>query len=315
MKNQVGQEKATPRAEPEKGLKSETQSLRNAIAWITQAAHPSSRWALPEQPFDRQLLALSPLYLRSRRAYLEAGGRFYPALISSSRSLASPTLLIQEIEYSPIERELIWAATDPAQAKDSKHLMELRGYTSSIFHEQSHRLLWRLLPPPPQSREGVRRYLNFAESLVIATDMALGDELGPEFARRFFLTGAIYDPGAEIKRLKLSKTNYRHYLHALAYATYLSLELYSDDGSEEAVARFFPLPGKLHDRVIARTRKLDPLFIAVTNPDWQELNWKKVAKGLTTGPKASHLDLEKDALRENGLAHFWGEKWFRQMKL
>ena len=94
---------------------------------------------------------------------------------------------------------MIWSAIDPIESRNPERLLHLRTYSTSLFHEQNHRILWKLLPPAPVEKNALRRYLNFAESLVITLDMALGDELGAKLAPLFYLTGVTYDPGTTVR--------------------------------------------------------------------------------------------------------------------
>lgn len=255
--------------------------LREGIGLISRA-RAKHRLALDEQPFDRELLSLSPLFRRSRELYLSGGGEFRPALASSPRTLSSPILLTPQIEYSPIESEFFWAAGDPAQARKPEHLMQLRTFTSSLFHEQSHRILWRHLPPPPRDAAGLRRYLNFVESLVVVMDMALGDELGPAVSAVFYLGGAVYDPGTRVKELGLSRREYRNYLQAALYATFLCLEQYEPARIPDAVAaEFSSMPAELLERAVARSLRLDRGFVERTNPFWQKRHRAEVVRELS----------------------------------
>jgi hypothetical protein len=254
----------------------EGDALRMAVSLLARAQEkregfrttPSvERWVLPEQPFDRLLLESSRLFQRSRKLYRWVGGGHRPALLSTPRSLSSPTLLIPMIQYSPTESELIWMATDPAESRQSDGLLGLRTWTTSLFHEQNHRTLWALLPPPPSSRKGVRKYLNFAEALVIATDMALGDELGPELARMFYLVGTVYDPGTEVRAEIDSRRLYRNYLHAAVYASYLVLELFEEEEVRMGVRALYPQAGEFGERAVTRAGRLDRSFLERTNPE------------------------------------------------
>lgn len=265
-----------PRAERQ------NQSLRRAIALLAKTRPLSSPPDLvPEQPFDSHLLALSPLYRRSRSRYLSLGGTFVPALLSSGRSLGSPTLLSSEIHYSPVESELIWTAMDGVERQNAhragERILELRAFVTTLFHEQNHRTLWKLLPPSPSDRNGVRRYLNFAESLVITLDMALGDELGPRISSPFYLLGATYDPGTTIRELKVGRRVYRNYLQAALHATYLNLELFAPADIEAGIRALFPGLGGLAERAARRAGRLDRAFVWKTNPSWQRKNWRQVA--------------------------------------
>ncbi len=296
------------------GSRRQLKLLREGIRILAQAEPRAARGLeLAEQPFDRHLLALSPLYRRSRAEYLGGGGRFAPALVSSPRTLSSPILLSQLIEYSPIASELAWAATDPGQTRDDGHLLRLRTYSSSLFHEQSHRILWRLLPRPPRDAAGLRRYLNFVESLVITLDMALGDELGSELSAVFYLSGVLYDPGTPARE-GLSRRDYRNYLQAALHATYLCLELYAPDGIPEAIGALFAnQPEELWGRATRRALNLDRGFVTRTNPVWQRCHRKAVLAALSRlpgpawAPPVDPLDHREQYLL--------GEQWFARFGL
>ena len=288
--------------------------LRNGVrilAGSSVARHPQT---LKEQPFDTHLLAASPLFARSRQMYLKQGGRFYPTLVSSPRTLTSPILLEQEVEYTPIERELIWAASDPIESANPKTLSRLqltRTYCTSIFHEQSHRILWKFLPPPSRSVNEVARYLNFVESLVVTLDSALGDELGHGVSRIFHLAGITYDPGTDILFERPTKRIYRNYLQAILYTTYLKLELYEEVDIRKAVHALFSEDRKLTERAIRRALRLDDDFVQLTNPHWQKIHIPALIKKMgVKSPRA--LVLPTDPL-QNHVHYLWAERWFDLM--
>ena len=291
-----------------------SQSLRNAIRSLAKIKVPAPRVASPlEQPFDSLLLSFSPLYLGSRKLYLEHNGSFKPSLISSPRTLSSPSLLSLQIEYSPIESEYLWAATDPAQSRNEEALTTLRGLISNLFHEQNHRILWSFLPPPPASSAGMRRYLNFVESLVVILDMALSDELPAKMAQLCHLTGLTYDPGTEVKRELKNKRKYRNYLHAALYGTYMNLEFYEHPDIQKAIHALFPTLEKTGERAAQRSVRLDQEFVQKTNPFWQKRYQKKVFETLSrTG--AEPLELGEHPL-DNRLQYLWTEKWLNLMGL
>lgn len=310
-----------------------TPGIGQGVEWII--AHRRKRrphaQALSEQPFDPELLELSPLFRRSRELFLKSGGSFRAAFVSSPRSLGSPALLDSCIDYSPIESEFFWAATDLEQKKEAAHLLQLRTYTTSLFHEQNHRILWKRLPPPPRrSGPALERYLNFAESLVIMMDMALADHLGPKLAGYFYLTGAIYDPGTAVGQAGLPKREYRNYLQALLHGTYLHLMLYNADNIAQALEGLFPTlartqltgpdagPRKiaklsLARRAALRSTALDHSFVSLTNYEWQKRNGAVVIKALSKNPGAP-LELSPDPL-DNHVQYLIAEKWFDEMGL
>jgi hypothetical protein len=279
--------------------KDEAKALAAGIEFLASGKTQGSvtfKDSLPEQPFDAHLLKVSPLYRKSRKLYFTLGGRFQSSLISTPRTLSSPGLLYPLIHYSPIESEMTWAAREVSRgAMTPEHLLTLRTYTSSLFHEQNHRIVWSVLPSAPKSAEGLRSYLNLAESLVIVLDMALGDELGPELARLFYLAGVIYDPGTDVRDTIKSRRTYRNYLQAALYATYLHLELYGPLDIPKVIHRLFPALGPLADRAATRSGNLDSQFITRTNLIWQQKNRKEVIKRLCH-PRRPTLELGSDPL-------------------
>jgi hypothetical protein len=291
----------------------EAAELRRGIRVLLSHSMRRHRLALEGQPFDSWLLAHSRLFRRSRELYLASGGTFAPALLSTPRSLSSPALLEPRIEYSPVEAELLWAATDPLERKNGEHLLRVRTFTTSLFHEQNHRILWNRLPPAPREGAALRRYLNLAESLVIAADMALGDELGPARSRVLYLSGAAYDPGTRIRQEALSRRQLRNYLHAAMHATYLNLEGYDPAGIPRVIRALFPMLGELADRASERAGNLDALFIGRTNLAWQRKHRARVIAALARGSSAP-LVLPPDPL-DNREAYLLAEDWFESLGL
>lgn len=286
--------------------------LKKCLPGWLKAGKPH-RLALPEQPLDRQLLRSSLLFRKSRERYLEAGGVFHAALLSSPRSLSSSGLLENRIEYSPIESELLWTL----EAGERDLFFNLRTFTTSTFHEQNHRVLWKALPPAPHEAEALRRYLNFAESLIITLDMALGDEFGPTQAAPYYYTGTIYDPGTTVRQEVASKREYRNYLQAALYVTYLHLEMYNAGKIRKAMRVLFPaLPEKLLKRVCDRSLRLDRLFVSLTNPSWQEKNLENVRKALSNkhGSTIPTLELPEDPM-QNYLQYLFTESWLESFGL
>lgn len=259
--------------------KPQATALRKNIALFHRLKKPSlsakmKKHALPGQAFDAFYLAESPLFRRSRALYLKQGGVFEARLSSSPRSLSSSILLENRIQYSPTKDELLWIATDPDEKKNDEGLLRVVSYSTSVFHEQSHRILWKILPLPHDlSGEGLRRYLNFIEAVVVGIDMALGDELEPEFAALGYLSGTLYDPGTYARFL--SKRERRNYLHVAIRTTYLALEPYDSSRVHKALSAWLPLwiPSLLEEaglHAVKRALRLDDAFIEVTNVAWQK---------------------------------------------
>jgi hypothetical protein len=297
--------------------KTQTSQLRQAIRKLaTQLPRHASPLALPQQPFDSLLLAKSPLYRRSRERFLAQEGVLEAALLSSPRSLAGSILLENRIQYSPTEAELLWTAQDLLER--AERLLELRTFTTSVFHEQSHRLLWPFLPPPVPGADSIRRCLNFIESLVVITDMALSDTLGTTLARPLYLVGSIYDPGSTARKAARSKLEYRRYLLAAMHATYLNLELYDPSDIERTIPALFG-KSSLVLRATRRALNLDRQFVLQTNPLWQHRNRKAIERFFRdqdrrTPSSRGRLDLPDDPF-QHGLSVFWAERWLDEMAI
>ena len=303
-------------------LRTPKKSLDQGVRLL--AAHsPATPPALtaPNQPFDSQLLALSRLYVRSRNLFIQSQGAYRPSMNSSPRSLGSLALLEPIIEYSPISAEYIWAATDPRQRQNKAYLSQLRSLISNLFHEQNHRILWHLLPNAPKKPGAMRRYLNFAESLVITLDMALSYEIDYPLNSLFHLCGVTYDRGATVHPLRESlkhaestrKRIYRNYLQACVYSTYLYLELYEPKDILRATQTRFNAHEPIGTLAAERSLLLDSEFVKKTNPFWQSKNGRQASLRLQQRP-GEPLELSDDP--ENPyLLYLWAEKWFEQMGL
>jgi len=251
--------------------------LRHNIALYLKTIVPGLRahpLALPGQAFDSFFLRESRLYKKSRELFLAQKGVHEARLSSSPRSLSSPVLLENRIQYSPTQDELLWIATDRGERKNDEGLLRVVRYSTSVFHEQSHRILWELLPLPKDTTPaGLRRYLNFIESLVVGIDMALGDELGPKLSAVGYLSGTLYDPGTYAEFA--DKREQRNYLQVAIRATYLALESYSSPKVARQMSSWLPLwipslPKEAALHAVKRALRLDDAFIEVTNPAWQK---------------------------------------------
>lgn len=289
-------------------------SLREARAHVRQICEAAElqgpraqKNELPGQPFDRTLLSRSRLYRLSRRLFLKKGGTFRAAVLSSARALGSPTLLNSEVEYNPVESELFWRASDRLESQDPSRVRQLRAFTTNVFHEQNHRILWSVIPPAPSRRTELRRYLNFIESLVIVLDMAFGDELGPKEAAFFQRVGVAFDPGTKAKSDFLGRRQYRNYLQAAGHATYLTLERYESDAISEVIGRLFPQNLSQANRAAARGMNLNRGFVDQTNTWWQARHGKAVVEALHTKQK-SPLVLPRNPL-DNVQQFLFVERW------
>lgn len=266
--------------------------LRHNIALYLKTIVPGLRahpLTLPGQAFDSFFLRESRLYKKSRELFLSQKGIFEARLSSSPRSLSSPVLLENRIQYSPTQDELLWIATDRGERKNDEGLLRVISYSTSVFHEQSHRILWELLPLPKDTTPaGLRRYLNFIESLVVGIDMALGDELGPKLSAVGYLSGTLYDPGTYADFT--DKREQRNYLQVAIRATYLALESYSSPNVARQMSSWLPLwipslPREAALHAVKRALRLDDAFIEVTNPAWQKKHLPAFGAYLTARKK------------------------------
>lgn len=231
-----------------------------------------SSMQLAEYPFDLQLLSASRLYRLSRQLYLSLQGQYKAKMCSTIRSLSSQDLFRDEIEYSPVASELTWFMDHSHEVLDPEFsvLAMLHFNEISLFHEQNHRILWRLLPPPPTDQRNFYRYLNFAESLVVTLDLAFGDELGKKNSATFERLKMIYRPGGLDSWSEKSRQEYRQYLLALTAATYFLLEWMNSEDILKAVDYVLPGQKKINSQAVRRSLELSELFTRVTNPEWQK---------------------------------------------
>ena len=249
---------------------------------------------LSDYPFDGQLLTASRLYRESRKFYLSLGGQFSARVCSTMRSLSAQDLFKDEIEFTPSASELMWFKDFHYEVADpDKEIEALTRFNEiSLYHEQNHRVLWRLLPPAPMEERDLGRYLNFAESLIVTLDLALGDELGSRTSPVFERMKVIYRSGGHDSWHKRSKAEYRKYLLALMCATYYLLEMINPEDILKAVDFVLPGQKKMNKDAVKRGLELSELFTRVTNPLWQERYWKVAAGKL----KKMHVDSTEETL-------------------
>ncbi len=272
-----------------------------AILCALPVSKRHNKLLLEEYPFDRQLLEASSLYRASRKLYLSLGGRFHPRVCSTMRSLSTQDLFKDDIEYSPSLSELMWFKDHVHDVVDPQaELVALSRFNEiSIYHEQNHRIVWRILPPAPQEERDLCRYLNFAESLVVTLDLALGDELGKKLSQTFELMKVIYRPGGEDKWHKEAKAIYRQYLLAILSSTYYTLEWMNSEDVLKAVDYVLPGQKKMNKDAVRRGLELSEHFTRITNPLWQERHWKEAGaklKKMHRGSKEDALYLPEDPL-------------------
>ena len=248
---------------------------------------------VPELVFDMQLLNLSALYRQSRKLYLKLGGEFTPSMSSTMRGLSTHDLFKNNIQYTPALSEMKWMHEFGYQVGGAgDQIYALMQFTEiSIFHEQNHRIIWRELPPVPEEKEDVRRYLNFAESLVVTLDMALGDQLGLELSKAFEHMKVIYHPGAKDSPVNETRAEYRKYLLAILTSTYYALEGMHYDDVAKAVDYVLPGQKTLNRKAVKRALSLSEHFVRVTNPEWQNLYWKSGQEKLQKIQKGSKEDV------------------------
>lgn len=281
----------------------EVQQFLKDVQTLSQAPINSrySEISLYEYPFDRQLLTLSAIYRESRTQYLELGGRYSPTISSTMRSLSAQDLFVDQIGYTPAETELIWFSKythDVCDPVEEKLALE-RFNAISVYHEQNHRILWRLMPPAPRGERALSRYLDFAESLVVMLDLALADQIGPKLSPVFERLKVTYRAGNVSKKWRSTKSVYRDYLVASQFATYLILELVNPEDIESALDYVLPGRKSLNRDAANRALDINELFTRVTNPQWQVRNLKNARKSLVKmhkGFDGAPMDLPSDPL-------------------
>lgn len=260
-----------------------------------------SKLHVQELPFDLQLLNSSAVYKKSRMLYLKNGGKFSAKVCSTMRGLVSQDLFNNDIEYTPAESQLRWLADYGHQIGDAHDAISaLLQFTEiSIFHEQNHRIIWRMLPKVPTDKEYICKYLNFAESLVVTLDMALGDELQKKLSHTFENLKVIYHPSGNDGLDQKSKKEYRQYLLAILTTTYYALELLHHDDILSAVNYVLPNQKSINSKAFKRAIQLSEQFTQVTNPEWQNIYWKIGAqrlKKIQKNSKQNILQLPSDPL-------------------
>lgn len=256
---------------------------------------------LDEYPFDNQLLTASRIYRESRKLYLSLGGNYTSKVCSTMRALSAQDLFKDEISFTPSLTELLWFKDHFHEVSDPEQEVEalVRFNEISIFHEQNHRVIWRLLPPAPKEERDLCRYLNFAESLVVILDLALGDELGSKNSYIFERMKVIYRSSGSLKFKNKSKEEYRRYLLSLFSTTYYALETIHYDDILAAVDFVLPNQKSVNKQAVHRGLEINELFTRVTNPLWQERYWQTAGHKLRkihTKSKADPLYLPEDPL-------------------
>lgn len=251
---------------------------------------------LPEYPFDLQLLSSSKIYEKSRRLYYSIEGKYSAKLCSTLRALSTQDLTENLIEYTPSASEFNWFLKNYETVSDQEAAKEalLRFNEISVFHEQNHRILWRLIPPPANNLRNFNRYLNFAESIVVVLDMALGDQLGIETSEAFERLHLIYRPGVVDQESIDSKIEYRQYLIANVIATYYVLEWMNFEDILQALDYVLPDQHEINEAAYERSIELSENFSRITNPEWQQRNAGDVLKKLQSLHKVIGNDIEAD---------------------
>ena len=257
--------------------------------------------SIPEYPFDLQLITASAIYRQSRKSYLKLGGVFSPRLTSTMRGLSAQDLFKSEIDFTPALSEMQWFYTQYHEVVDPyEEMIALSRFNEiSVFHEQNHRVLWQILPPAPSEKRDLCRYLNFAESLVVTLDLALGDELGLKISPVFERMKVIYRDGGRSPYKKSSKKIYRQYLLSVVCATYFILEMIHTDDILGALNYIFPGQKKMNRLAFLRSLEINELFTRVTNPLWQQRFWKIAStklKKLQASSSEQTLYLPEDPL-------------------
>lgn len=239
---------------------------------------------LDEQVFDLQLLSASSVYRESRKLYLGLGGKFKPSICSTMRGLSTQDLFKDEIQYSPSLSEWLWFKEYGHSLSDAaEEIQALTRFNEiSVFHEQNHRIVWRLLPPAPAASEraDLFRYYNFAESLVVTLDLIFADQMGKNLSQSLENLKVIYRPGGGDSYHSKTKSEYRKYLLAVLASTYYRLDGMFSSDVLKAVNYVLPDQKSMNKAAVKRGLELSEIFTEVTNPQWQNIYWKTGAQKL-----------------------------------
>lgn len=242
-----------------------------SLKFISESKEKDHPLGVESYPCDSRLLTVSSVYKRSRHLFCEMGGLFRPRFLSVARALSSQDLLSLEIEYTPLEAELKWAVRNPQQIADSaSYWHSLLGASSSLFHEQNHRIVWPLMPALPIDPVGRRQWFHFAESLVMTLDMVLASELGPE--------SCYYE---ELKIIYRDHTDFKASSEAYMiffWSSYLLLEGYSEEEVRGALGSYLEEQGV--GFAVSKAFELSDEFIA-SNREWQRLHLEDYSLRLT----------------------------------
>jgi hypothetical protein len=279
------------------------QDIKTVFSVNTPKKYP--KLLLAEYPFDLQLLNVSSVYRKSRELYFSIGGKFSPRVCSTMRGLSAQDLFNNEIDYTPALSEFLWFRDFGYAVGNAKEEIQALAYFNeiSLFHEQNHRVIWRLLPPAPTEQKDLSRYLNFAESLVVCLDLILADQLGKKLSLSLERMKAIYRPTADDSYFKKSKSEYRQYLLAVFTSTYFLLENKHPDDILKAVNYVLPSQKNINKAAVKRGRELSEIFIQVTNPQWQNIYWKSASlklKKIQSKSREDYFYLPDDPLDLDG---------------
>lgn len=238
---------------------------------------------IPDQPFDRELLQGCPLYRYSRVAFVGRGGSFTARVASRQRALLDESFLSNQIEYSPIGRELDWIAATTEGRLRERLLAAVRPFATNVFHEQNHRVFRWSARRGRGGERGETSGLNLGEAVVIALDYALADALGPRLSLFLRDLGITYSPGLPRRDLPVhSEDAYRQYLVTAAYALWLLLDGLPAARIREASRRW---PRTEADpRAVERALHLNRDFVRKTNRIWQARTLGTLRRGTRDGP-------------------------------
>ena len=268
-----------------------------------------NKLAVNNQPFDSALLHLSPLYKKSRQLFLKQGGTFKPTYISESRSLSSDSLLENFIEFNPIEDELLWEASNKNKDSDQQ-IWKKKQFIVNLFHEQNHRILWNLLPKTRHNQDQYFKLLNFAESLVIATDIALAHQLDKKICYFFYISRMTYQTGRGRNFLSLGRKTYRQYLNALTYSIYLFMMYCKQSDAIKVIEDLYPeFSHEQCEEIVLRAYMLNKGFRNSTNTYWQKQHGNKFKK-ILQNKKRKLVDFTNDPLNYSDIYNISND-WFK----
>jgi hypothetical protein len=227
--------------------------------------------ALDEHMLDRELLQLSALYAQSRTLFLNCGGSYRFELASKSRSIMTSGVIEECVPVSPVYREVLWCARSSKISRQERERADfLFECVTPLFHEQNHRILWRVLPAPANESDACwRKYLVFCESVVVALDYLISMELGKGVGDFFGRVGCLYYwDSAQRNKCGMNEKELPQKISLFVYAVFCALTGVPQASIVQQLLHRAPSKWVLD--VVKTTSELSRGFVNKAHLQWQE---------------------------------------------